>query len=116
VAYVPDPDAFQLRCTREPGATVIEIIGELDALTGPRLRAQTIEAINDGTMCLILDMGGVAFIDSYGIGVLVGAHERIGDKGGSLVLRRVQPHTHKVLAVTDLDNMFTIAEELNPTA
>jgi anti-sigma B factor antagonist len=106
-----DDLGFEIRRVREQGATILELVGELDVYTAPQLRERIVEVINDGETCLIVDMGGVTFIDSTGIGVLVVAHRRIGEQGGWLVLRNVQRQTSRVLELTGLDHVLIIGEE-----
>ncbi|CAO0837571.1 Anti-sigma factor antagonist OS=Streptomyces microflavus OX=1919 GN=rsbV_1 PE=3 SV=1 [Streptomyces microflavus] len=53
--------------------TVVEVGGEIDVYTAPKLREQLVELVNDGSYHLVVDMEGVDFLDSTGLGVLVAA-------------------------------------------
>lgn len=77
--------------------TVVSIGGELDLSTAPRLRGELLVQIasagrsasaraNAGGMKLALDLRGVGFIDSIGLGVLIGARRRVIEAGGSLIV------------------------------
>jgi anti-sigma B factor antagonist len=63
--------------------TVVRATGDIDAVTASGLR----DALNDsGAAHLVVDLRGVTFLDSTGLGVLVGALKRLRQRGGSLVI------------------------------
>ena len=66
------------------GVTVLTLEGELDAHSGPALRESIIESFAEGTSRLIVDMSAVPFIDSVGVGILVGAMKRAREIEGNL--------------------------------
>jgi len=87
---------------------VVEIGGEIDVYTAPRLRERLIEMIAAGEKHIVVDLGRVEFLDSTGLGVLVGAHRRLRSSDGSLSV--VCPHERllKIFRITGLDNVFPI--------
>ena len=87
---------------------VLEVGGEVDVYTAPKLRERLIEMVNGGQQHLVVDLSRVEFLDSTGLGVLVGAHRRLRARDGSLDL--VCPHERllKVFRITGLDNVFDI--------
>ena len=87
---------------------VLEISGEIDVYTAPKLRERLIELVNSGQRNVVVDLGRVEFLDSTGLGVLVGAHRRLKARDGSLNL--VCPHERllKVFRITGLDTVFDI--------
>lgn len=88
-------------------ATVIHAVAEIDAATSPQLREHLRDAIsaNPGTV-VVVDMGAVEFIDSTGLGVLVGALKRARLDGGDLALVNVQPMVMRIFTVTGLNRVF----------
>jgi anti-sigma B factor antagonist len=88
--------------------TVLEIGGEIDVYTAPRVRERLIEMVGAGEKLIIVDLGRVEFLDSTGLGVLVGAHRRLRARNGSLSL--VCPHERllKIFRITGLDSVFEI--------
>jgi anti-sigma B factor antagonist len=85
------------------------VSGELDLYTAPRLRDAVIEAIDGGTTNVVLDIADVGFIDSTGLGALVGCLKRAREHSGSLVI--VAPDTsplHKLLTLTGLDDALPV--------
>mgnify|MGYP002621562143 FL=1 len=87
---------------------VLEIGGEVDVYTAPKLRERLIEMVNAGDRHIVVDLGRVDFLDSTGLGVLVGVHRRLKARDGSLGL--VCPHERllKVFRITGLDKVFDI--------
>ena len=92
--------------------TVVEIGGEIDVYTAPRLRERLIEMVGAGERRVVVDLGRVEFLDSTGLGVLVGAHRRLRARDGSLTL--VCPHERllKIFRITGLDSVFDIYDSV----
>lgn len=93
--------------TREvDGFDVIEIGGEIDVYTAPRLRESIVAAVEAGHHRLIIDVQAVQFLDSTGLGVLVGALKRVRGEGGSLDIVCTQERILKIFEITGLDKVF----------
>lgn len=88
--------------------TVVEVGGEIDVYTAPKLREQLVELVNDGNFHLVVDMEGVDFLDSTGLGVLVGGLKRLRSHDGDLTLVCTQPRILKVFEITGLTKVFAI--------
>jgi anti-sigma B factor antagonist len=95
--------------TREVGdATVVAVGGEIDVYTAPRLRDKITELVGDGVYHLIIDMESVEFLDSTGLGVLVGGLKKVRAHDGSLQLICTQERLLKIFRITGLAKVFTI--------
>lgn len=92
----------------EAGTSLVVIDGELDASSAPRLGAALHRLIDDGATSLTLDCSKLDFIDSQGLGVLVGVSRRLRDSGGSLRLRGAGNQAVRVLRLTRLDQVFVV--------
>ena len=90
------------------GATIIAVGGEIDVYTAPRLRDKITELVADGVYSLIIDMEGVEFLDSTGLGVLVGGLKKVRAHDGSLQLICTQERLLKIFRITGLAKVFTI--------
>ena len=88
------------------GFDVIEIGGEIDVYTAPRLRESIVAAVEAGHIRLIIDVQKVDFLDSTGLGVLVGALKRVRADGGSLDIVCTQERILKIFEITGLDKVF----------
>jgi len=92
--------------------TVLTVAGELDVVGAPDLRQSVMDAVKTGRHRLVLDLSGVDFIDSFGLGVLVGALKRVRLLDGDLMVIVPEPRVRRVLEVCDLDRVFTIHRSL----
>jgi anti-sigma B factor antagonist len=90
------------------GWTVIVVDGELDAMSGPELSETVTDQLADH-QALVIDLTGVAFIDSSGLGVLVRALKQSREAGGQLTLVIDSEQTLKLFHITALDQTFEIA-------
>ncbi|GAB3265329.1 anti-sigma factor antagonist BldG [Kineosporia babensis] len=97
---------------REGVQTVISVSGEIDVYTAPTLRERLNELVADGEYHLVVDMGGVDFLDSTGLGVLVGGLKRARSHEGSLQLVCDQEKILKVFRITGLTKVFPIHSSL----
>jgi anti-sigma B factor antagonist len=95
--------------TRREGArTVISVTGEIDVYTAPTLRERLNELVAEGEYHLVVDMAGVDFLDSTGLGVLVGGLKRTRAHEGTLQLVCDQEKILKVFRITGLTKVFPI--------
>ena len=88
--------------------TVVEVGGEIDVYTAPKLREQLVELVNDGSYHLVVDMEKVEFLDSTGLGVLVGGLKPVRAHEGSLRLVCTQERILKIFRITGLTKVFPI--------
>ncbi len=88
--------------------TVLEVGGEIDVYTAPKLKERLLELVADGTKQIVVDLEGVEFLDSTGLGVLVGGLRRIRTQGGHLALVCTQERILKIFRITGLATFFDI--------
>ncbi|HEX2054240.1 MAG TPA: STAS domain-containing protein [Actinomycetota bacterium] len=100
---------FDMRTKSEDGKTIIELIGDLDFHTARRLRETLIEFHSQGVNHVTLDLTELEFIDSSGLSVLVAGLKRLRSGGGDLTLRSVSDQTRRVLEVSGLSRVLSIA-------
>ena len=103
--------------TRTEGdRTVVAVAGEIDVYTAPKLREQLIDLVTTGSYHLIVDMEGVDFLDSTGLGVLVGGLKRVRAHDGSLRLVCTQERILKIFRITGLTKVFPIHASVDEAA
>ena len=93
----------------EPGeaATLVVLRGDLDIATAPELRECLVRVIDEGAR-IVIDLEAVDFLDSAGLGILVGGLKRARTRGGELELVCSSHDVLKPLEITGLDRVFTI--------
>ncbi len=105
---------LDINTIRERETCVITVDGEVDVYTSPSLKQALVSASDDGCATIIVDMDRVSFIDSSGLGVLVGALRRMREASGELRLVMSRDNLVKIFRITGLDRVFpmysTVAE------
>jgi len=98
---------LELEVAEQAGWQVLTVHGEVDVTTTPRVRARLIAMLSDGRPHLIVDLEGVRFLDSSGLGALVAALKLARSRGGELrLVCENQRSVRKVLQVTGLDRVL----------
>jgi anti-sigma B factor antagonist len=90
------------------GRTVVQVVGEVDVYTAPQLRERLDQEIEAGRHDLVVDLSGVSFMASTGLGVLVGRLKQIRLHDGSMRLVCAHDRVLKVFVITGLDKVFAI--------
>ncbi len=95
------------------GWQVLHLAGEIDVATAPRLRDRLVALVTGGNPRLVVDLAGVSFIDSLGLGALVSGLKRARALDGDLRLVGATDHVAKVLAITRLDLAFVTEDSVD---
>jgi anti-sigma B factor antagonist len=95
------------------GYTVLSVRGEVDVYTAPRLREKLVELVSEGKYTIVVDLEGVDFLDSTGLGVLVGGLKRLRSHDGELTLVCTQHRILKVFEITGLTKVFSIFDSVD---
>ncbi len=107
---------LDLQAATTASYTVVEVGGEVDVATAPQLRACLHQAIDAGSRRLVVDLRQASFIDSEGLGVLVGARRRLlahAGHDGSVQLVCAEGLVLRVLRLTGLDGIFALHATLS---
>ena len=98
---------LELEVNQQAGWQVLTVRGEVDVTTTPRVRAQLISLLSDGKPRLIVDLEGVRFMDSSGLGALVAGLKLARSRAGELrIVCEGQRSVRKVLEVTGLERVL----------
>jgi anti-sigma B factor antagonist len=87
----------------------VELVGELDIETAPQLRGTVAHLIAAGYVHLAINLHGLDFLDSTGLGVLVTTLKKLRAQGGSLSLSCSNPQILRTFRTTALDKVFDIS-------
>ncbi len=93
-------------------ATVVAPAGEVDLEHSPRLRRVLTELMLDHRT-VVVDLGGVSYLDSSGIASLVEAYQLARGGAGRLTLANLSPPALRVLRLARLDQVFAIADTVD---
>jgi anti-sigma B factor antagonist len=104
---------FETHFKEVSGFPVIELIGEIDLSTSPVFKQRIYEIIESGKRDVIVDLNGLDFMDSTGLGVLVAALKKTRMEGGSIRLICSKNNIMKVFTITGLDKVFSIYDNLS---
>ena len=99
---------LSLDARESEGRTILEVGGEIDVYTAPKLRDAISDLVGDGKYHLVVDMEKVDFLDSTGLGVLVGGLKKVRAHDGSMQLVCTQERLLKIFRITGLAKVFTI--------
>lgn len=101
-------DPMRLHVAEQDGWHVVDVVGVVDVQTAPRLR-ETLQEVQFGRGSRVLvDLDGVELLDSFGLGVLVGALKRSRTHGGQLAVVVTRERLTRVFEVTGLDATFRL--------
>ncbi len=103
------PAHFTLGSNVAGDQAVVRVAGEIDLATAPQLEAHVSSLIDAGARRLTIDLADTTFVDSNGIGVFLEAHKRLGSCDGALTLRSPRRNIRKMLQITGLDQLVTVA-------
>jgi anti-sigma B factor antagonist len=81
--------------------------GRLNMVAAPRLREVVAGAIAAGSNRIVLNLSGTEFMDSSGLGALIGCLKAARQAGGDLRIAGVQPQVKMVLSLTSMDRVLT---------
>jgi anti-sigma B factor antagonist len=90
----------------DSGVTVLAPSGRLDVVGAPALKDAVSEAMKNGQPRLVIDMEGVTFVDSSGLGSVVSALKQVRTSKGDLRLAAPNQQVRVVLELTTLDRVF----------
>lgn len=99
---------LQITVRKENDVPIIELVGEVDAYTSARFRESMVELIENGASNLIINMEKVEYIDSSGLGALVGGLKRASEREGHILIVCTNPQVRKVFEITGLEKVFSL--------
>jgi len=95
------------------GWTVVRVHGDVDVASAPTLREHLVRTVTDGHHQVILDLDDVHFIDSTGLGLVIGMLRRTRSLGGDLRLVSTREMLARVFEITGLDRAVPIESSVN---
>ena len=87
--------------------TIIHVVGGVDMATGPQLRQEIVRHVSEGNVHIVVDLQNVDFLDSTGLGILVGGVKRARSNGGDFRCSGLSSSLQEVFSLTGLDNVLS---------
>lgn len=88
--------------------TTLSPSGELDLATVETLNKHLSSALAAQPKTIVVDLGGLAFIDSTGLGAFVDFHHQCDEAGVGLEFDNVPDHVRRLMEITRLTELFTL--------
>lgn len=101
---------FNVEERNEGSAWILAASGELDLRTSPQLEERLDRVWASGAELVILDLRQIEFMDSTGLRVLLGAHQRAQETSRRFALVRGADQVERVLTLTGVRDMLTIVD------
>ena len=104
---------LEIHTTPDERCPVVQLKGDVDLRTSPDLRERLLQLVQQRPQRVILDLAGVGYMDSSGVGTMVEFKRYLERREGQLVLTGLQPRVRSLLEITRLDQFFTIAANVD---
>ncbi len=101
-------DELSIDIKNDGDLTIFRLRGSLDLATSPSVRAALTQAATEGKHELIVDLTKLEFLDSTGLGALIGAHRRALENGGKIRLAVGEGQIARLLNITGLIRVFPV--------
>jgi len=108
---VDDGAVWELSTERHDGHVRLSLTGELDLDTAPALLTAVVKQLDTGATDVVVDLTHLSFIDSSGLGTLVGSWRRATNAGARLVVANPNEDVRSTLEITGLDQILPITPE-----
>src|SRR6516164_9074067 len=107
---LPGGPVLDIQVDLDANITVCRPVGELDAFTVSQFRQSLAELASSPS--LLIDLSGVPFVDSAGLGALIGGIRRVRELGGDVAVACNRPTLTRLLRTTGFDRIVTVAETI----
>lgn len=104
---------FSITTATRDGYSVVAVVGELDVYTAPALEESLGGLIDDGVSAFAVDLTGVSFLDSTGLGLIIKALKWTREIDGTLKVVADSEKVLKVFRMTGLDSVITITSSVD---
>jgi len=86
----------------------LDLEGEVDVYTAPALRQEIMDQVDAGVKNLLINLEKVEYLDSTGLGILIGGVKRMKEQGGSMLLVGPSARITRIFEITGLNRIFDV--------
>lgn len=101
-------DELKIHSESSGNSLLMRLSGSLDVATSPSLKDALAKALHEQGSNVVVDLTQVEFLDSTGLGALMGAHRRALENGGRLALIVHEGPISRLLTITGLSRVFSV--------
>lgn len=94
----------------EGRAVIVAVAGELDLASSPELEEELDRVWESDPEQLVIDLRRLEFMDSTGLSIIVGAHQRLAEHGRSLTLVKGSPQVQRLLDLTGVAERLQLVD------
>jgi len=98
--------------TEGSDAAVLSLAGEVDVANAAQVRDSALMLVDGGAKKLVIDLNSTDYMDSTGLGTLVGLLKRTKELGGDVVIAAAQPRVKRLFEITGLTQVFRIYDDV----
>jgi anti-sigma B factor antagonist len=103
---------LEIHHTKSDGIKVLSVTGEIDAYTAPEFRKQLIPLTEEKGSTIEVDLSGVQYLDSTGLGIFVAGLKSSKEHGSELRISGMTPRVKRLFNITGLGEVFDIDREV----
>jgi anti-sigma B factor antagonist len=92
---------------------ILSLTGEVEVANAAQVRDAALKLVSGGSKYLVVDLSGVEYMDSTGLGTLVGLHKRLRESGGQVLIAGAQPRVKRIFDITGLTQVFRMHEDVS---
>jgi len=99
---------IELNKTPDNDYIEVKLIGEVDIFTSPEFKNKLMSLIESDNINILIDGEGLEYIDSTGLGVLMGIYKKIHENNLKIKIKNLRPNIYKLFDITGLNKVFEI--------
>ncbi len=104
---------MEIQIREEGKVQILACLGRMDAQVSGLLKGRIQELLDKGSAKLVLDLEGLEFLDSSGLGALVSCLRRVREKKGEIKLAGLRPEVRSIFDITRVSRLFHIFENVS---
>lgn len=98
--------------TEGEDTAVLSLTGEVDVANASQVRDAGLSLISRGVKRLVVDLERTEYMDSTGLGTLVGLLKRLKESGGAIAIAAAQSRVERLFVITGLDRIFSLCGDV----
>ena len=99
-------------CQADEHSAVLSLQGEVDVANGHEVREAALSLLGSGVKTLVVDLSKTQYLDSAGLGILVGLLKRARESERRIVIVGAQPQVKRIFEITRLNQVFSMREDV----